>query len=106
VPARGTGSTGGLARRHGRILFGGGFTARYMNPDGTGVTEAPTRNDPQASGPWCSTCRSETERVYRISFTASDGMDQCSGVATVEVRRKKNRPAVDSAPPSYDSFGP
>jgi WD40 repeat protein len=45
-------------------------------------------------------------RVYRIAFTASDGNGgSCSGVATVEVRRKKNQPAVDSAPPSYDSFG-
>jgi Tol biopolymer transport system component len=45
-------------------------------------------------------------RVYRIAFTASDGNGgECSGVATVEVRRKKNQPAVDSAPPSYDSFG-
>jgi Tol biopolymer transport system component len=45
-------------------------------------------------------------RVYRIAFTASDGNDgECTGVATVEVRRKKNEPAVDSAPPSYDSFG-
>jgi len=45
-------------------------------------------------------------RVYRIAFTASDGAGgECSGEATVEVRRKKNQPAVDSAPPSYDSFG-
>jgi len=44
-------------------------------------------------------------RVYRIAFTVSDGRDDCSGVATVEVRRHKHRPAIDSAPPSYDSFG-
>ncbi len=43
-------------------------------------------------------------RVYRISFTVSDSRDSCSGVATVEVRGHKHRPAVDSAPPSYDSF--
>jgi hypothetical protein len=44
-------------------------------------------------------------RVYRIAFTVSDGKDTCSGVATVDVRRKKKQPAVDSAPPSYNSFG-
>jgi hypothetical protein len=45
-------------------------------------------------------------RVYRIAFTASDRQGgECSGEATVEVRRKKHRPAVDSAPPSFDSFG-
>jgi Tol biopolymer transport system component len=45
-------------------------------------------------------------RVYRISFTASDGRGgSCSGAATVSVRRHTERPAVDSAPPSYDSFG-
>jgi Tol biopolymer transport system component len=43
-------------------------------------------------------------RVYRISFSASDGTDQCTGVTKVEVRRQRNRAAVDSAPPSYDSF--
>jgi Tol biopolymer transport system component len=46
-------------------------------------------------------------RVYRISFTASDGRGgNCRGTATVGVRRQKNRAAVDSAPPSYNSFGP
>jgi dipeptidyl aminopeptidase/acylaminoacyl peptidase len=46
-------------------------------------------------------------RVYRIAFTASDGEGgECSGTAAVEVRRKRNRPAVDSAPPGYDSFTP
>jgi Tol biopolymer transport system component len=45
-------------------------------------------------------------RVYRIAFTASDGHGgSCSGTATVSVPRKKRKPAVDSAPPSYDSFG-
>jgi Tol biopolymer transport system component len=44
-------------------------------------------------------------RVYRIAFTAVDGRGgECSGIATVEVRRHRNRPAVDSAPPSYDSL--
>jgi dipeptidyl aminopeptidase/acylaminoacyl peptidase len=46
-------------------------------------------------------------RVYRVAFTASDDKgSECTGVATVEVRRHKRRPAVDSAPPSYDSFAP
>jgi hypothetical protein len=44
-------------------------------------------------------------RVYRVAFSASDGTSACSGVTTVEVRRKGNHPAVDSAPPSFDSFG-
>jgi dipeptidyl aminopeptidase/acylaminoacyl peptidase len=44
-------------------------------------------------------------RVYRIAFTASDGRGgSCSGTATVSVPRKKHKPAVDSAPPSYDSL--
>jgi dipeptidyl aminopeptidase/acylaminoacyl peptidase len=44
-------------------------------------------------------------RVYRIAFTASDGRGgSCSDTATVSVPRKKRKPAVDSAPPSYDSF--
>lgn len=45
-------------------------------------------------------------RVYRIALTAADGKGgECEGTATVSVPRHKNRPAVDSAPPSYDSFG-
>jgi Tol biopolymer transport system component len=44
-------------------------------------------------------------RVYRIAFTASDDHgSSCSGTVTVSVSRKKHKPAVDSAPPSYDSF--
>jgi hypothetical protein len=44
-------------------------------------------------------------RAYRIAFTASDGRGgSCSGTATVSVPRKKRKPAVDSAPPSYDSL--
>jgi Tol biopolymer transport system component len=46
-------------------------------------------------------------RVYRIAFTATDDRGgECTGTMTVEVRRKRKRPAVDSAPPSYDSFAP
>jgi dipeptidyl aminopeptidase/acylaminoacyl peptidase len=45
-------------------------------------------------------------RVYRIAFTVADDRgESCSGTATVSVPRKKRKPAVDSAPPSYDSFG-
>jgi dipeptidyl aminopeptidase/acylaminoacyl peptidase len=45
-------------------------------------------------------------RVYRLSFTASDGQGgSCAGTATVSVPRHRDEPAVDSAPPSYDSFG-
>jgi dipeptidyl aminopeptidase/acylaminoacyl peptidase len=46
-------------------------------------------------------------RVYRIAYTASDGRGgSCSGTTTVSVPRKKHKPAIDSAPPSYDSFAP
>jgi Tol biopolymer transport system component len=45
-------------------------------------------------------------RVYRVAFTASDGRGgACSGTAKVSVPRHKDDPAVDSAPPSFDSFG-
>jgi Tol biopolymer transport system component len=45
-------------------------------------------------------------RVYRIAFTASDGRGgSCSDTTKVSVPRKKHKAAVDSAPPSYDSFG-
>jgi sugar lactone lactonase YvrE len=43
-------------------------------------------------------------RVYRIFYTVSDGADSCSGVAKVSVPRRKSPVAVDSAPPSFDSF--
>jgi dipeptidyl aminopeptidase/acylaminoacyl peptidase len=44
-------------------------------------------------------------RVYGITFTATDGRGgSCSGTATVSVPRKKRKPAIDSAPPSYDSL--
>lgn len=48
----------------------------------------------------------EDGRVYRIAFTASDGQGgECAGTTSVEVPRIASRPAVDSAPPPYDSFG-
>jgi hypothetical protein len=44
-------------------------------------------------------------RVYRIAFRATDDQGgECTGSATVGVPRNKNRPAVDSAQASYDSF--
>jgi Galactose oxidase, central domain len=46
-------------------------------------------------------------RVYRIAFTGSDGQGgSCTGTASVGVPRNTGSPAVDSAPPSYDSFDP
>jgi hypothetical protein len=45
-------------------------------------------------------------RVYRIAFTASDGTASCSGTVKVSVPRNRRKAAVDSAPPSYDSFNP
>jgi Tol biopolymer transport system component len=45
-------------------------------------------------------------RVYRIAFTLADGKGgTCASYATVGVPRQKNATAVDSAPPSYNSFG-
>lgn len=45
-------------------------------------------------------------RVYRVAFTAEDIFEaRCTGTATVSVRKKPKDPAVDSAPPSHDSFG-
>jgi hypothetical protein len=45
-------------------------------------------------------------RVYRVAFRATDPDGaSCEGAVTVAVPRKKKQPAVDSAPPSYDSFG-
>jgi hypothetical protein len=45
-------------------------------------------------------------RVYRIAFEASDGQGgSCNGVVKVSVPRRRGVAAVDSAPPSYDSFG-
>jgi Tol biopolymer transport system component len=43
-------------------------------------------------------------RVYRIAFKAADGQSgECTGNTTVGVPRKRE-PAVDSAPPSYNSL--
>lgn len=44
-------------------------------------------------------------RVYRIAYTALDGSGRsCPGTSTVQVPRQGSD-SVDSAPPSYDSFG-
>jgi hypothetical protein len=47
-------------------------------------------------------------RVYRIAFTATDGRGgTCTGVVTVQVPKSNNgTPAVDSAPPSFNSLLP
>jgi hypothetical protein len=43
-------------------------------------------------------------RVYRISFDAIDPDGSCSGVARATVPLRASVEAIDSAPPSYDSF--
>jgi WD40 repeat protein len=44
-------------------------------------------------------------RIYNVEFIASDGRGgSCSGDVTVTVPRFTYQPAVDSAPPSYNSF--
>ena len=63
--------------------------------EGEGELRVRAERDPHGDG-----------RVYRIAFTASDDHGgSCSGTVTVSVPRKRRKPAVDSAPPSYDSFG-
>ena len=72
---------------------------RMRGPADAVATTQPNRvrlraeRDPQGDG-----------RVYRIAFEASDGRGgTCTGFATASVR--KGNQAIDSAPPSYDSFG-
>jgi len=91
------------------------------DPDGdavdleiTGVTQdEPVTGPPDAvatSVPHRVRLRAERDpkgdgRVYRIAFEASDGRGAaCTGFATAGVRKGGGAP-VDSAPPSYDSFG-
>jgi hypothetical protein len=46
-------------------------------------------------------------RVYRIAFMGDDGRGgTCTGVVRVSVPKSQSKPAVDSAPPSYDSLVP
>ena len=48
---------------------------------------------------------SEDGRVYRVAVRGSDDRGgACDAEVTVAVRRHKHRAAIDSAPPSYDSF--
>jgi TolB protein len=45
-------------------------------------------------------------RVYHLTVRATDASgNTCEGDVTVQVRRHQNVPSVDSAPPSFDSFG-
>jgi Tol biopolymer transport system component len=61
---------------------------------GDGELRVRAERDPRGDG-----------RVYRIAFTASDGRGgSCSDTVNLAVPTKKRKPAVDSAPPSYDSF--
>jgi len=61
------------------------------------VTGAPdSSGDPGGSG---------RDTSYRVAFQASDGRGgTCAGAVKVGVA-KGSGAAVDSAPPSYDSFG-
>jgi hypothetical protein len=72
-----------------------GRTADATGPPQSATVRLRAERDPKGDG-----------RVYRIAFEASDADGAtCRGTATVGVPRKHNQPAVDSAPPSYDSFG-
>ena len=104
------------------VTLGGG-----TDPDGDSVTAmvtGVTQDEPLTGGPDKTTpdaapapesgavrLRAEARnghdgRVYRIAFTAEDIFGAtCDGNTTVSVRSKPARPAVDSAPPSFDSFG-
>jgi hypothetical protein len=44
-------------------------------------------------------------RVYRISFTATDGKDRCRGTVYVGVPHDRSRPAVDTTSVVVNSFG-
>jgi Tol biopolymer transport system component len=73
----------------------GDATSPEAVDEGDGEVRLRAERNPQGDG-----------RVYRIAFTATDGRGgSCSGTATVGVPRHRKKPAVDSAPTSYDSFG-
>lgn len=80
-----------------------GLGSEDLSPDaqaGTQSNEVQLRSERSDSG---------DGRVYRIAFTGSDGQGgMCSGTATVGVpiNQRPGSTPVDSAPPSYDSFGP
>jgi WD40-like Beta Propeller Repeat len=107
--------------RHNRTLVTVSLTGA-SDPDGdpvtleiTGVTQdEPVGAQPDArEGDTPDTVRLRAERasrgdgrVYRIDFEATDGNGgSCAGTATVGVPRRRSEAAIDSAPPSYDSFG-
>jgi hypothetical protein len=76
------------------VVSRGDHTSSDAIDEGEGELRVRAERDPRGDG-----------RVYRIAFTASDGLGgSCSDTATVSVPRKKHKPAVDSAPPSYDSL--
>jgi DNA-binding beta-propeller fold protein YncE len=76
------------------VVGSGDHTSPDAVDEGEGELRVRAERNPRGDG-----------RVYRIAFTASDGHSgSCSGTATVSVPRKRHKPAVDSAPPSYDSF--
>ncbi|HZO60625.1 MAG TPA: hypothetical protein VFB51_13115 [Solirubrobacterales bacterium] len=115
-PVHGTPATLLPADRRWRSVELGGAS----DPDGdpltiriTGVTQdervGPAPDAALAGGAGRVLLRAERDalgdgRVYRVAFTASDGLGgSCSGTATVHVPRRQGA-ATDSAPPSYDSF--
>jgi hypothetical protein len=76
------------------VVGSGDHTSPDAVDEGEGELRVRAERNPRGDG-----------RVYRIAFTASDRHGgSCSGTATVSVPRKRHKPAVDSAPPSYDSF--
>ena len=95
--------------------------AGATDPDGDDVTieirgvtqDEPVRGGPDALGAADNLVRLQADRdprsdgrVYQVGFTATDSRGaQCEGTAKVAVPRHRGRAAVDSAPPSYDSFG-
>ena len=101
--------------------FTGIELSRATDPDGdavamsiTGVTQdedvGPTADAQPAANSAAVRLRAERDpkgngRVYRIAFKASDGTDNCTEVVKVAVPHDQGRPAIDSAPPSYNSFG-
>jgi TolB protein len=118
----GTGAAPSVIRKHNRT-FTTVVLSGASDPDGetvaievTDVTQdEPVGAQPDArpgATPDAVRLRAERDnrgdgRVYRVAFRAGDGQGgSCDGTATVGVPRRSSAPAVDSAPPSYDSFDP
>ena len=118
---------GSASAQHGELQpnkhFRDAFLRGIRDPDGdpmtldvTGITQdEPVGGEPDArltGAPDKVQVRAERDprgdgRVYRIAFRAADDHGgACEGVITVGVPRHKDRPAVDSAPPSFDSLRP